>query len=249
MTIGTQRVQSDGHRFALVAEGLVNQFRFDWFMPEYWGESAQPVSVGGRGAAWFVSGDLGRWVLRKYYRGGLPGRFIKNTYLFLGYSQVRSIREYRLLLTMLELGLPVPKPIAACYEPTKLTYTAALILERLEGVAALSEFHHAEDIPVWQKAGACIREFHDKGVYHADLNCTNILVTDQDHSVYLIDFDRGRLHTDQRPDAPWKKANLNRLKRSVRKNFKSIPVELREVLLGSLLEGYRQGAPEAQPQS
>ncbi len=249
MTIGTQRVQSDGHRFALVAEGLVNQFRFDWFRPDYWGESVQPVSVGGRGAAWFVSGDLGRWVLRKYYRGGLPGRFIKNTYLFLGHSRVRSIREYNLLLTMLELGLPVPKPIAACYEPKQLTYKATLILERLEGVTALSEFQRAEDTQVWQNVGVCIREFHDKGVYHADLNCTNILINGRDHSVYLIDFDRGRFHPDQRPNAPWKKANLDRLKRSVRKNFKAIPVERREALLNSLIEGYSQGAPEAQSQN
>lgn len=248
MTLGTQRVQSDGHRFALVSEDLIDQFRFDWFEPGYWAESAQPVSIGGRGAAWFISSDLGRWVLRKYYRGGLPGRFIKNTYLFLGHSRVRSIREYNLLIAMLEMGLPVPKPIAACYEPKKLTYKAALILERLEGVTALREFQRNEDAPVWQKAGACIREFHDRGVYHADLNCTNILIDDQDHSAYLIDFDRGRLHPDQRPDAPWKKANLDRLKRSVRKNFKAIPVQHREALLSSLIEGYSRGAPAAQPQ-
>ncbi len=246
MTIGNQRVQSDGHRFALVAEDLSNQFRFDWFKPGYWGDSAQPVAVGGRGAAWFISSELGRWVLREYYRGGLPGRFIKNTYLFLGHSQVRSIREYNLLVAMLELGLPVPKPIAACYEQKTLTYKAALILERLEGVTALSEFNRPEDTRVWQKAGACIREFHDKGIYHADLNCTNVLINDRDHSVYLIDFDRGHFHSDLSPNAPWKKANLERLKRSVRKNFKTIPVERREALLESLIEGYGQNTPASQ---
>lgn len=247
MTIGTQRVQSDGHRFALVSEDLVDQFRFDWFEPAYWRQSAQPVSVGGRGAAWFVSSELGRWVLRKYYRGGLPGRFIKDTYLFLGHSRVRSIREYILLVTMLELGLPVPKPIAACYEPKKFTYKAALILERLEGVTALREFQRSEDTKVWQKAGACIRHFHDQGIYHADLNCTNILIDDRDHSVYLIDFDRGRVHPDPRPNAPWKQANLSRLKRSVRKNFKAIPVQRREALLNSLMEGYGQHSSATQP--
>jgi 3-deoxy-D-manno-octulosonic acid kinase len=43
--------------------------------PEYWGARAEPVSgQGGRGAAWFVSGDDGDAVLRHYRRGGFMAR-------------------------------------------------------------------------------------------------------------------------------------------------------------------------------
>ena len=44
--------------------------------PGYWGARAEPVSgQGGRGAAWFVSGNEGAAVLRHYRRGGLMARF------------------------------------------------------------------------------------------------------------------------------------------------------------------------------
>jgi 3-deoxy-D-manno-octulosonic acid kinase len=243
MTHRNIRSLSDGRRFALVSADLADDFTFDWFEPSNWGADASPVSVGGRGAAWFITSALGHWVLRKFYRGGLPGRFIKNSYLFLGRSRVRSIREYNLLLALHGQGLPSPYPIAAFYERRGLSYKAALILQRIEDVRALVLFQHTDDAPVWHKAGACIRRFHDHGVFHADLNCTNILIADKDHSVYLIDFDRGQLHTDSQPSAHWKKANLARLARSVRKNFTDVPAPVREMLLESLLQGYWADSP------
>jgi 3-deoxy-D-manno-octulosonic acid kinase len=60
--------------------------------------------------------------------------------------------------------------------------------------------------------GAEIARFHAHGVYHADLNAHNILLTDA--SVWLIDFDRGEL---RHPARAWQQANLARLKRSLLK--------------------------------
>src|SRR5690606_2432801 len=43
---------------------------------------AKPVGAGGRQAAWFVQGDFGRAVLRRYRRGGLVARLIADRYLW-----------------------------------------------------------------------------------------------------------------------------------------------------------------------
>ena len=59
-----------------------------------------------------------------------------------------------------------------------------------------------------------IRQFHDAGVFHADLNCFNVLVrADGD---YLIDFDKCKLLARGLPEN-WKTGNLNRLARSLMK--------------------------------
>ena len=62
-------------------------------------------------------------------------------------------------------------------------------------------------------AKAIVRRFHQRGVYHADLNAHNILWTESGE-VYLIDFDKGQLRETRRS---WQLANLNRLQRSLSK--------------------------------
>ena len=63
----------------------------------------------------------------------------------------------------------------------------------------------------WKAIGACIRRFHDSGVYHADLNAHNILLTAA-QKVYLIDFDKGSLGADAHGRHV---RNLARLQRSL----------------------------------
>ncbi len=61
--------------------------------------------------------------------------------------------------------------------------------------------------------GRCLRNFHARGVYHADLNAHNILLGENEREVWLIDFDRGAV----RPPGWWSDANLVRLQRSLHK--------------------------------
>jgi tRNA A-37 threonylcarbamoyl transferase component Bud32 len=53
---------------------------------------------------------------------------------------------------------------------------------------------------------------HNAGVDHSDLNCRNILIDAQD-KVWLIDFDK----CQRRGAGHWRAKNLERLKRSLRK--------------------------------
>ncbi len=82
-----------------------------------------------------------------------------------------------------------------------------------------------------------VRRFHNAGLDHVDLNCDNILVAQG--QVYLIDFDRCRLRAEGPSEATWKRANLNRLRRSVEKRCQSIPEKRREQLWKHLVSAYR----------
>ena len=204
---------SDGLR-GLVSGSCSQDLVPGWFTASYWGAKARLVDAGGRGGAWFVDNGAGKqWVLRKYIRGGLVARFSHKKFIYTRHSAVRSLAEYKTLSFLYEKGLPVPAPVAASYYRSGVVYEAAIIMERLQGVQPFAHFLDGRDVDLWRKVGETIRRFHDAGVYHADLNCFNILVGPE--QVYLIDFDKAKLKDRQRED--WKQANLGRLERSLRK--------------------------------
>lgn len=219
----------------LVARSFRDRFCREWFDPAFWGDSAEPVATGGRGSAWFVSSGPDQLVLRHFCRGGLPGRFIRRDYIYTGTDAVRSFAEFRLLDKLFQDGFPVPEPIAADFRRRGLLfYRAALIVRRIPGASPLSEFTGSDCVRTWWDAGVCVRHFHEAGVFHADLNCTNILVADQ---IYLIDFDRGRILPSDHDDR-WKAANISRLERSVKKLLASLDASLRDRLWQGFLAGY-----------
>ncbi|WP_024461262.1 3-deoxy-D-manno-octulosonic acid kinase [Marinimicrobium sp. LS-A18] len=238
MTNATHCLYSDGSQHALVHPAQAEAFQFQWFDPAAWGASAELINSGGRGAAWFLNGDRGRWVLRHYRRGGLPGKLLDDRYCYLGSSRVRALWEFSLLQSLSAEGLPVPTPIAAWYERKGLTYRAALIIERLENTQSLLSLDQTGHLPLWEAAGRCIRRFHDAGVYHADLNATNVLVRPSSGEVFLIDFDRGAQHASHTADAPWKAANLARLERGVHKHWGAGTDNTPEPFLKALKQGY-----------
>lgn len=186
-----------------------------WFDPGYWGDSAEPVSSGGRGGAWFIDADGTGLVLREYRRGGLAARISRRTYAFAAERDVRSFAEFRLLMRLVAMGMPVPKPVAAWYRKVSpVQYQAAIMIERLADTTPLADLIDCLDNDGWYLLGQVIRRFHDAGVRHADLNCFNVLV--RDGAFYLIDFDKGCIMPDQ-ANPRWKRANLDRFARSLRK--------------------------------
>lgn len=214
-----------------------------WFDPNSWGVQAQPVVNGGRGGAWFVAEGEHRWVLRQYRRGGIPAKFSTHTYFFLGERHVRAFAEFRLLSTLSALALPVPKPIAAHYAKkcSNIGYTAAILMDRIEGATSLPDHSQALTPALWENVGQTIRRFHAAGVDHVDLNCYNILVAAQ--SVYLIDFDRCVIRPVAEGHTAWQRRNLKRLARSFQRIFRSQSAAIKQRLWQSLMRGY-MGADE-----
>ncbi|MDR9424096.1 MAG: 3-deoxy-D-manno-octulosonic acid kinase [Marinobacter sp.] len=190
-----------------------------WFDPAYWGRRARPVDAGGRGAAWFIEADESSLVLRQYRRGGVVARLSTSLYLFAGEKRVRSVAEFSLLTQLQGLGLPVPRPVAAWYQRIGLFYKAAIIIAKIPDSVTFGSQWRAVTEAVWKEIGAVIRRFHDSGVFHADLNCFNILL--QGTEVYLIDFDKGWIDRDSSKGQAWKKANLERLHRSLSRQASS----------------------------
>ena len=212
-------VESVGHGSAgygaiLFDARHVQQALADWFDPAWWGGRAEPVAAGGRGAAWYVDGPFGAGVLRHYRRGGLAARVSRDTYLWRGSDRTRSFAEFRLTRALHTLGLPVPRPLAACYWREGLRYRAAILVERLPGVSSFGALaaRTGESAP-WESTGRLLARFHRAGLDHADLNAHNILF-DAFGKGSLIDFDKSSLRI---PATGWREANLARLRRSLLK--------------------------------
>lgn len=168
----------------------------------------------GRSHAHFFELSGQEMVLRHFRRGGLMGKLNSRFYRRVSKAQSRSFREFELLQWMQSVNLPVPRPIAALTTFHGPVYQAAIITERIATGRPFDEALQAGAVsrPVWNKIGKAISKLHAAGVFHADLNCRNILLDQKDH-VFFIDFDK----CDRRKPGPWKARNLDRLKRSLEK--------------------------------
>jgi 3-deoxy-D-manno-octulosonic acid kinase len=185
------------------------------FDPKFWSARGELVQVpAGRGSAWFIGAAAKPWVLRHYRRGGFIAKVSKDQYAWAGEGRVRAFAEWRLLLHLSRLGLPVPKPVAAGYRRRGFWYRCDLITRRIPDTQTLGAMLAVSALPEdsWQAVGAVIARLHRAGVDHADLNAHNILL-DADGAVSVIDFDRGRL----RAAGAWAAQNLRRLHRSLLK--------------------------------
>ena len=185
----------------------------NWFEPDYWrGRGALQIQRGGRGGVAMIDTPAGACVLRHYHRGGLVGRFNRDNYLWSGAARTRSFAEFRLLAHAVALGLPAPQPVAARYRRRGMFYTADLITRCIEDARTLAQCLADDrlDADLARETGALVARFHREGIWHADLNAHNVLVTSE--ALYLIDLDRGALRA---PAEGWRLANLARLRRSL----------------------------------
>lgn len=216
-----------------------DQFDARWFDPAHWqAKGGARATAGGRGASWFVAG-VEPWVLRRYLRGGLVGRVLSDSYLWLGEGRARPIAEWRLLAWAHDAGLPVVRPVAAHFDCRGLVYRGALITEQVMARALAERIADGvPDLALWRAAGAAVAHCHAAGLDHADLNLHNLLLAD-DGACWVIDLDRG-----QRRAAPgaWCEANLARLARSLEKVGTAWDGETRAAAWQALRAGYAGGS-------
>ena len=208
-------IQTEHNQVCWFAEGAFRDPTSQLFEPAWWQNNRQVVGTSiGRGVTWFVKDESRHLVLRHYYRGGMVGKVVRDRFWFEGVESSRAMAEYTLLAKLCELGLPVPRPFGARMAKQGPFYRADILIERIRGakdmVALLKQGPVASE--VWYKIGQTVRQLHDAGVYHADLNSHNLLL-DQDEKVWVIDFDKGAI----RSPGEWQKGNLERLLRSFNK--------------------------------
>jgi 3-deoxy-D-manno-octulosonic acid kinase len=180
----------------------------------------QPRAIAdGRGGSVIVAPAAGepRILVRRYLRGGLPARFVRDTYM--GFRP-RPFRELYVMKSLYESGAQVAEPYGAavqwlfpgCYRgwlATRFVENATTLWKWLRDHSPAAEERRA----VLQEVGRSIRQVRALGVWHSDLNLHNILIVPAAAKrVVLIDFDRARRARDEdiTPE-------LARLRRSARK--------------------------------
>ncbi len=213
----TETVERTRSGAILYDRSIINQISDAHFGPSGWPHVEAvggDLGSGGRGNTLFVGNVPRQFVLRHYRRGGLPGKLIRDLYVYTGEDDTRAFREWRMLAKMAGFGLRVPRPAAARITRHGPLYRADIITVRIPGVQPLSAIIASGSRPVdfWADVGASIFRFHDAGVFHADMNAYNVQVDDRDR-IWMLDFDKGRL----RPPGAWQQQTLDRLHRSLRK--------------------------------
>jgi 3-deoxy-D-manno-octulosonic acid kinase len=162
-----------------------------------------------------------RVVIRQYSHGGLLRSFTRNLYLF----GSRSFRELALTEDILSCRIPTIQPIGAIHRSTvSFFYKAYLLSLEVPRATNLIQYfqrigpHPSGEILLLKRkairsAGFLLRQFHEAGFFHGDLQLKNILV--RGDQTLLIDFDHSYrkkvLSNKERMN------NLLRLNRSVEK--------------------------------
>lgn len=183
------------------------------------------LSEVGRAAVFRFALSKGNGILRRYRRGGLVGPVLGDR--FLGN---RMRHEFEVSLAWYQLGGQIPEPLGVTWWKTGGMYRGAYAARQVDGVTLLAYLQ--EDGPltdrVLELVGSTIRQLHDAGFWHADLQVKNIMISEA--KPYLIDFDKARRVTLLGPVL--RSRNLLRLRRSFEKQDLSLDN------FATLLKGY-----------
>lgn len=207
--------------YLILAPHSPTEIKSNWFTADFWKKKqAIEGSSKGRYITWFIHHQNNHWVLRHYWRGGFISKWSKDSYFYKSLHNTRAYAELELLATLYQKGFPVPKPIAANVIRKGLFYHADILIERIADATDLVILLAKKALSdnEWQNLGQCIAKFHLHGVYHADLNAKNIMLSPT--GFHLIDFDRGQIKSIS---SKWQQANLARLLRSFKKETNKNP--------------------------
>lgn len=150
-------------------------------------ESSSPsssTSKGVRGATTVVSINGADYAVKEYFRGGLIS-FLQNRHL----SRDQLKNETEIIDYLRQRGFNVPEVAASITVKGFPWSKYILITKQIRGVRHLT---HADiaDSKTLRKLCLSIKRLHEVGVYHGDLNLTNILYGGG--GFYLLDFASSR---------------------------------------------------------
>lgn len=177
----------------------------------------------GRGRVAVVGGAEGRWAVRHYRRGGAIARLLGDRYLRIGFP--RPLVELWASVRVRELGIDTPQIVAGALYPGGPFYRADLVTAFVEKSRDLASalFGERAGPPDFERTealaatGRLVAKMAARGVLHADLNASNVLLVAEKGGVrpLLLDLDRCRIRTGGRERLRGRL--LGRLERSLQK--------------------------------
>ncbi len=176
------------------------------------GRGCIPWKRAGRGTVFSFPYPGGEGILRQYTRGGLMRALLKNRY----FLRNRPWAEFRAHRHLEEHGFPVPPLLGVCWQYRWGFLKGAIATARVPGDGLLDvlETHPEEHEQLLRDFGQAIRGMHALGVWHADLQVHNLMVSDG--APLILDLDAARLRAEVTPLQ--RARNLLRLRRSIQKN-------------------------------
>ncbi len=168
-----------------------------------------------------VMEDGKRIVFRQYWHGGLLSKITRNLYLF----GSRSFQELLLTEEIRSCGIPTIQPVGAIHQFVFGPFYRAFLLsleipdskDLIQYLKELGNKPSQENLlskrKIIRSLGLIIRDFHQAGFSHEDLQLRNILVAGD--KLLIIDFDRS--YRREKLSTKKRLKNLLRLNRSVEK--------------------------------
>ena len=183
--------------------------------------SAAGAGAGNRRSAHRLSLDDGLELFaRRSRRGGMIASILSDVYVGM---TPRPLTELAVTIEAMRRGIPVAEPMGAMVEWIAPVFYRGFFLTRAVPGMTLWEFLQTDDDStvrshVLGQARASIDTMHEKGLFHADLNLHNLLVTQvrESFTVIIIDLDKSRLF-DAPVSSTMRRSNAARLMRSARK--------------------------------
>jgi hypothetical protein len=183
--------------------------------------TAPEAGAGNRQSGFQITLDDGLELFaRRCRRGGMVASLVSDVYVGI---TPRPFEELGVTLEAMRRGIPAAEPMGAMVEWLGPAIYRGFFLTRVLRGMTLWEFVKTDDDRtvrrhVLEQARASIATMHDKGLFHADLNLHNLIVTGAGESfaVMIIDLDKARIFDNPLSPA-MRHSNLARLMRSARK--------------------------------
>ena len=157
---------------------------------------------------------------RRSRRGGMIASLLDDVYVGMN---PRPLQELAITVAAMKRGIPVAEPMGAMVEWIGPALYRGFFLTRAAPGMTLWEFLRTDDDAtvrkhVLQQVRSAIDTMHRGGLFHADLNLHNLLVTKAGESftAIILDLDKSRLYDGPVPEAK-RRENARRLLRSARK--------------------------------
>jgi hypothetical protein len=158
--------------------------------------------------------------VRRARRGGMVSALFTDTYFG---THPRPLQELSVAIEAKRRGIAVADPMGAIVEWAGPAIYRGFFLTRAIPGMTLWEFLRTDDdvtvrMLVVQQVRDAIHTMHERGLFHADLNLHNLMVTQAADSfaVKILDLDKARLYPEAL-SASLRRANLARLMRSAHK--------------------------------